>query len=398
MTVTLENVREYLFAEPDTNTWRDGDTFVDVISKNLDQPWDYWLLSDYVTWDFIDNNIHHGWNWDELSGRLDLDFEVVRRHSEKDWNWRVLSEHPCVTLDMIRKYPNHFWNFTKREVPFDILKRCPLYMENLHAISGTIPLETIMESPDEKWDWVAVTKRKDITIGLIETHMDYPWKWELVIARDDFTWDMVKRHPGHDWPYYSLSHQRGVRWDVIEMLIDKPWDFDTLSRNVNIPFELVKRTPHKWNILHVVRYSGVPEWEFMAISPNTRWNYKSMSARVPWDVVLKLVNHPWNWKTLSTRNDLPLRALASRANLPWVWHHISKHPLVTADFVANHFWLPWVKQIVQSRFDKELAAIKIQRWWLRLYYTPTSDVCLRRLMRDCAELNNLAACRHNSSS
>ncbi len=383
--------QHYLFEKPSATWYESNGTLCDTIARNLHQPWDFWKLSheSSLTWNFIDDHIHHGWDWYALSERDDLDFEVVHRHSEKNWNWRKISEHANVTFDTIRKYPNHFWTFTTRKVPIDILTLCPSYQQNFYRASSTAPLETIVEHFELYWNWNVISNRKDLTMHFVEDHINLPWDWHVIEKRNDFLIEVVQKYPDKEWNWTSLSRNRNLTWDIINQTMDKPWDYKYLSSRCDVPLEIVMKCPEKWNIQKLVSNNG--HWKLVLDFPHVKWNFKQLCRMIPWEYVQKEADTvAWDWNVLSCRDDIPLRFLATHVHLPWSWQRVSINKTITETFIMYHYWFPWVKPIIRKRFGYLLEVLQIQRWWLKLYYNPSSHVCIQRLLRDCAALNELS--------
>lgn len=381
--------QSYLFAalqEP----WEEAPNLWEMIDRNPHQPWDFWRLSDHpdLTWDFIEQHIHHSWDWWTLSSRDDLDFEVVHRHSEKDWNWRAISNHPNVSLETIRKYPNHFWNFSKRRVPLDIRKKCPNF--NAEQLSSHIDIETVIQDPYTcQWNWDVLSQRSDVSEDVIDAHPYLPWNWRRMSYRTVAPFKLIMKYPDKDWDWNCISSQSTtIDWNCIEHTINKPWNFWALTRRKDVPLTLVAKYPDKMNIRH--HAPKKIDWELIIKFMDCTWNYRKLSKIVPWEYVFK---HPdiWDWDVISIRKDIPFDFLVTHVHLPWNWHGISLHPVVTEKFIIDHYWYPWNRYLLRKKFGYEvLATLRIQRWWMRMYYRSTSNVCIRRLLRDCAELNSYA--------
>lgn len=381
--------RDYLFDRPD-EPWEEAVSLWEMIERNPRQPWDFWLLSQHpeLPWDFLERHIHRSWDWQTLSAHENLDFEVIHRNSEKDWNWRMVSEHPNVTLETICKYPNHFWNFTKRKVPWSILKLCPVGQLRIQRDSPSVDLNIVIEDPTLAWDWTALSRRRDVTPQFVDEHPDFPWDWKVLGERRNFPMEIVGKYPEKSWNWEALSHKIMMDWSRVEINIDKPWNFQELATRNDLPLRLVFDYPEKWDLQKV--FSHQQNWELVMRCPRRPWNWKRLTKTVPWKYVEERWDLPWDWKMLSSRKQIPWKFLVTHVHLPWVWHKISLNEEVTEAFVMRHSWYPWNRWILKKRFGYDIIALLcIQRWWLRLYYMPTSAVCIRRLLRDCAELNKL---------
>lgn len=357
-------MREYLFEKPQEPLLV-GNTLWETIEKNPTAPWDFWELSWHpeLPWKFINQNIDRSWNWALLSERPDIDFEVIRSHTNKPWDWRRISNNPAISLETIEQYPDYFWSFDKRKVPFGILRKIPSYQSVVRAASGHISLDEILDNLDFPWDWNQISSRSDISMKYVQDHIQLPWNFHL------------------------LSQKKDIDWELVEKYIHNSWDFGTLSKRKGIPLRLVAAHPTKWDIktvFHVNKY-----WELVDLFPAMNWNFRKMDD-APWWLITKFPYACWYWRSLSIREDLPIPFLRTHVDLEWSWDKLSLNPSITAEFVYHHRWYPWNWHIIKKRMASEIAAIRIQRWWLRLYYDPSSHICYQRLLRDCAMLNAIS--------
>ena len=65
----------------------------------------------------------------------------------------------------------------------------------------------ILDNPDKKWDYSALSKNPNIT------------------------WDIVKANPDQPWDYLYLSLNSNITWEIVKANPDKPWDYELLSSN-----------------------------------------------------------------------------------------------------------------------------------------------------------------------
>ena len=139
-----------------------------VIEQYIDKDWDWYTLSnrhDDVTWDFVLNHLEGPrWDWDALSGRSDVTWDIIEKHPKIKWAWREFSSREDLTWDIVEKHI------------------------------------------DEKWDWYTLGKRADFSWDFVMKHIDKDWDWKSLINRDGFPLDMV----------YELK-MKGISFDWIEI-------------------------------------------------------------------------------------------------------------------------------------------------------------------------------------
>jgi len=79
------------------------DLTVDFINRNLEEI-ELWTVSRHVDINIIKNNPNtFKWDWDEISGRLDITIDLIVNNLDKKWDWWVLAENPMPVQKKIEK-------------------------------------------------------------------------------------------------------------------------------------------------------------------------------------------------------------------------------------------------------------------------------------------------------
>ena len=117
------------------------------------------------------------------------------------------------------------------------------------------------------------------------------------------------------------------------------------ARNPNITFETIERYPDK-----------LCNWDNLSCNPN-----------ITFETIEKYSDKPWDWDNLSHNPNITFETIEKYSDKPWNWYGISRNP--------NLF------RVQPDLFVRKwFAALKIN--WLDLYYTPSRNVCKKRLMRE----------------
>jgi hypothetical protein len=284
------------------------------------------------------------------------------------------------------------------------------------TLHNFLHINAMLENPDIPWDYSAFIRRPDFSIDLVKTYPSVPWSWwnllnsfgndviKIIRENPELLWNwsnILNDIPAveHIWenivplipanilinPVKPSRHLRNIPWKVIEKYPNIPWDFTEVSYNDQVSAEVVDRFPDKpwdWNILTkrfgknyklIARHADKP-WDWQRISGNRDLN---------WYLVFAFPDKPWAKKVLSCRLDISLRHVSLHPQV-WNFRKLTKNPLITPEFVQTYWKLPWRGRYSDIR--RSVAAKIIQKWWLRLYYNPYTNVGKRRLLREFEEL------------
>ncbi len=81
---------------------------LDIVSQNMQYPWDWDILSMNLPLDIIFNNPEYPWNYnDGVSSRLDLSLELVNKYKDKPWNWDLICQTQNCKTDTTFVMENH---------------------------------------------------------------------------------------------------------------------------------------------------------------------------------------------------------------------------------------------------------------------------------------------------
>ena len=226
-----------------------------------------------------------------------------------------------------------------------------------------LPPCIVAEFPDAAWDWTFLSLNSAIPIHFILACQHLRWDWTCVSRRLDVTQDVVDRNPDVTWDASALrarlidcsdiihplepAHQDdvGMANAITEMAEQKTLTCDTLRANLHLPLD------------------------FGALS-----RYKSVH-----DVVFERTDLPWNWSVVSIYADIdrffthPDLLDPSQIVLAGLGASLRRH--LAAVVTVQSAYRTW-------KARRHVAAIRLQRAFVRAYWDPGYIVCKRRLKRN----------------
>jgi hypothetical protein len=137
-------------------------------------------------------------------------------------------------------------------------------------ISSLIPIEDVINNPNETWNRYGLSYNKNICMKVID--MDLPnaigsWNWfwiSMNIGMED-----VIRCPNEKWNKYNLSMNREINMIVIKAILPNAignWDWSDISSNISME-DVINNPRETWN----------KTW----LSSNGRMSTSIMKIRLP---------------------------------------------------------------------------------------------------------------------
>ena len=191
----------------------------------------------------------------------------------------------------------------------------------------------------------SIDANKNFTFDLVD--MFPTWRWNSGLSRHhNLTKDIVLRHPQIRWSWYDLVHHHDdFALDIFDLWPDKGWPMELISQKPNLTFDLVQRhQTNQWHLflsnpilfkeiltklpnvfpkhrlasmlsydgrltMDFVRQHSYLPWDLERVAihrafeasivrsfPDWKWPWKTLSGRVPLDLILELSSKPWNFK------------------------------------------------------------------------------------------------------
>jgi hypothetical protein len=267
--------------------------------------------------------------WSELSSNPNLTIDVIEKNREKPWDWVEISKLPNITFSIVEKHPDIPWEWdagllANPNITPDFI------MDNLHLPWGNNFLKLI-ENPNLTMDFVErypdltnwnndccteLGNHKNITLDILEKYR--------------FTYNLFNRseNPNLTLEYvfdkhHEFSDREYPGWtpDPPETLLND-WDWNEIWLGVKIKsleeFELYTTTRSRF---------GYARWGGWGLSGN---------KNLPWEIVDKYSDKPWDWKELSQNPSITWGNILSHPDKPWDYKWIFANPNVTWEIIKNN--------------------------------------------------------------
>lgn len=291
------------------------------ISKNMDKPWNPMRLSRYkkLTDDIVKNNKDFRWVYPLVWGNPSISFEFAYTLFQQYSVRKQRFYHPDITTDFILSTPISELNWRKltKCIDVDFILSHPHLPWEINTALGknpTLRLRHILAHPNIDIDYTYVTD-PDIIIHMIK---NCPNK---VRNNGKFITYAILHRPKLilSLPKHNIITSRISRL----ALTNEEFFLQNIDRNI-------------WNFQIISEYIDSSNFHIVANHPDKNWNWRIISYRVTWDIVVNYPNCPWVYDTLSANRHVTLHIIEHNPERPWSYLGLSFNPNLTFEYVREH--------------------------------------------------------------
>lgn len=233
---------------------------------------------------------------------------------------------------------------------------------------------------------------------IIKVGVEKEWDWSLLSSNPNVASDKALRlYPFLPWDWGNLSAL--VSFEFYMANIDKRWSLIKLVKNERIPLEYLVRKYRSMITLMFDRSDFTLEWAQHYKSSFGSMRGLHLSANE--QLVEENMELPWNYVMLSANSNISPGFRAKHADKPWIRNvQLMYNPFdmvseswsldqVLQTYLLSELnWMEnkWLAQKLAPILEREFAAMRIQNWWLKHYYTPRARICRNRLTREAESM------------
>lgn len=331
------------------------------------------LITDKASEDFVRKNIKYNWDWSVLTHRLcdKLKIEVIGNETwANKWDWDYLSKNRRIDdiLSYAVQYNGH-WNWDL------IISR----MTGQDLLEGNIlqTLSIAFEGQEKQKDFCLSVTKKYTKEKLIElTSHDG--------RRDDFKWDFgyLYSMPGFDAKDYLENHLGDISWSDFSGSASVNKLFSTSGKGKKATLwiqhytKLLSDENYKWdfralstleNLLRQPRLLSInKEWDWEYISENADW----ISFEPKRDYYLGQYLKKLSFRILSKREDVGLSedaVVKYEKKADWDWEALANNPSIrfSFDYIKKHPDKPWNWALLSRRDDlsSDVVSDNVDKPW-----------------------------------
>jgi hypothetical protein len=300
-----------------------------------------------LTLELLLNNLDLNWNWDKISARDFVTFDVVKKYSDLKWNFNVLLSNKNFTWAIINS--NEFRSLFEKY----FIKKLQLNNKegNILAYSGyymDIEKSAIIENcitEDINLNMFYISQNPSITLDIIENHIGLNWDWYELSRNMCITEEFLSKYINLKWDYSYILSRKEISWNFFEKY------FDVLNRKYDDFMELISK--------HV---------------------------NVTIDILDKYNNIMWDYTWVSLNPNINIEYILNNLDKGWDWYFLTTHQNISFDDIKNNLDLPWNFDVLTSSIKVKIndifSTINIIDWDLKMIsYNPN--------IRECDVLKNM---------
>lgn len=373
---------------------------IDFIRRNINLPWDWSLLTRRVYSFMKLDVIGHStwielWDWSFLSQNIEIDkiFEYAISYSDK-WCWSIIIER--LSSEFLME-DSHLQILANSIVSHPLSETLWTKITELFDSKVILDFVNTPDNPEYHWDLGVVYNRADFDLRkhIEESESNIDWgklssstslntlfaKLKKGTTRSLWFRELSQllTNPNTHWDYSKVTRLSNVIDSPLIFAIEIDWDWDYISENakwINISKEtgsifyftqyqsklsfkiLSKRTDIGLTESIVNKYDSIVEWDWNALIVNPAINFS-------FQFIEKHCNLDWDWKMLSSREDLTNEILEALIEKEWDWFVITgqkffKPTLKILDLItAKTDNLDWKQLSINSHLSKDI----VETYW-----------------------------------
>jgi hypothetical protein len=276
-------------------------------------------------------------------------------------HWTELGNNPNLTIDFIIDHPEFIdkWNFVtvsrNKNITPAIINANPCLDWNWTSISQNPSVAKDLDFLEEnsfKLDFKYIIQHAPLKF--IETYVgtfsyffkDQFWNW--MSCNPNITTDFFLDNIDYPWNWGMLTDNPAISLEFIEEhLVDGLWDWNILAAN-KMTFKFYEKygwlLPELQNLEMISLNSNMIE--FIASNPGLEWNWKNMSHNdgLTFSLIKSMPDKPWDWHVLSQHRNITMEDIESRPAFQWSWFGMSSNPNVSVPFINRSYFQPWARK------------------------------------------------------
>lgn len=331
------------------------------------------LITDKASEDFVRKNIKYDWDWSVLTRRLcdKLKIDVIGNETWADkWDWDFLSRNRKINdiLSYAVQYNSHWnWDLVISRMTGDDLLEEDILQTLSKAFKGLEKQKDYRLSVTKKY-----TKEKLIELTSHDGR------------RNDFEWDFAYLYsmPCFDAKDYLENHLGDISWPEFSGSVSVNKMFSTSGKGRKATLWI----QHYAKLLSDENY----QWDFRALSTlenllrqpkllsiNKEWDWEYISENADWisfepkrDYYLGQYLNKLSFRILSKREDIGLSedaVIKYEKKAEWDWEALANNPSVrfSFDYIKKHPDKPWNWILLSGRDDlsSDVVSDNMEKPW-----------------------------------
>lgn len=340
-------------------------------------------------WDFIDDKIHKkfinkevnvetcGFLFPEIYKNITMK-TVLKRIKRYKWNWDYITVY--LPYKDIINYPEYKWNFIclskNKNIPLNFIEENIYKNWNFDYLSENpnITGEFILKNLDKKWNWSRLTINPGILISIIDNNLNLPWVWSLITENPNITEEFVKKHYDK-----KLNFLKVFRWCSFSLFLNQMQYFNNLEEYIFLhrySYEFLSYNP---NIMEAIDFLNSNNEVAIELNCEVHDNtiFMSKNNYIDSEFILNNLNYRWDFRSLSSNKCINANLVKSTIRKFWCWTSLSSNPSITLDLVIDTIKKPWQWNLlsINPKFTFDIIKKNLHLPWKKRYIVKNPNIC-----------------------
>lgn len=151
--------------------------------------------------------------------------------------------------------------------------------------------------------WLELSERNDLTIDIIEKHIDKPWCFNRIFSNGKISTEFIRKHSNiliHG-EYFFLSNDNKIPLQFIIENYEKQWNWEKIRERFYLTDEeIIARLNEPWIIKYITQGGNISETVFRKAyvhyqSLGINFDFYEISKELNVDLITKTTDLPWDF-------------------------------------------------------------------------------------------------------
>lgn len=358
------------------------------------------FLNKKFNMEWIDEDLD--WNYNDLINSYNFDIDWLEKYGHKITfhNPDLYYSHPNFQIEWLDNLRNYF---------------TPTFNGKL-SFSKNLNEKWIQMYPQEDWDTNGLKTNDNYSCEWMIKYPYLDWKsvynhWNYIAKMkecSDFKIEYFQKYPTLNWNYREIccSIYFDISWLEINPILKKMNNLYLIIDNVNFNIDWVIENPDLEWCFSSISFKKQFDIKLLKLFPKKKWSMTNICANPNFkieylEICPDLKNYTY-YVNIKENKNFTIDWIYKYPRLMWKSYNLSEWPKLTYEIFMNTEDEIGINKVVWDKyllynynfrksftkhnlniFDK---VVKIQNWWLSIYYSPRTRVGQERFKRKFEEL------------
>ena len=266
---------------------------------------------------FVFKKVEKKWDYNSIivNPNLEFDNQLFDKFTKLDDLNRIEFKTQFINFERLRSYDN---------IPLSFIAKHPEINWTYHKLSfhHNLTYDFVLSNPNKSWYWDYISETLKIAIDDVLNMPHLKWSFKHLSCNPNITYQNLQQYPTLGWSYKDFSKNPNLTFDLV--LNDLRESFDVLYNNV---------TSSNIGLSHILLWDKLKKSSTLK---NWNFDFLSLNPKIKFSDIVKYKHFYWNWKYVSSRDDLDFIFVFDNLNLNWDWYQLSDNKNLTLEILDKN--------------------------------------------------------------